>query len=349
MHSLWKLKYSQKFEMEAWRAPCTGQCRELCTNSTDVGHTATVPTDVITTSAFLKEGMKKERHGCEPQGCAPELCQDSVCSRAALTPLQAWMWESHGALHEVGTLHCLLSPAPSTLLCASPVARPQTPPLISNSRDSTAYPGTIFQSFAVPAVKANHPFGCLSSVSPAVTESLFLVLPAAVGKSIYFLLCTYPWLSENISSITLKPAQSPILSPLSLLFPSHLQLIPIFQEVQCPQLDTTFWERLSATTWRRGTTPCILQITFLFIHPIATLGFFFRKRMLLNHVQLVIGYNPRRTLLHSCYRGSWLWLLLKSTNMHLSNPLLDLLHHMLTLFNLTSSLSVVFVFCSVSG
>lgn len=88
-------------------------------------------------------------------------------------------------------------------------------------------------------------------------------------------------------------------------------------------------------------------------------GVFFRNRMLLNHVQLVTGCNPRRTLLHNCYRSSlscpilylfsWLQLLLKSTNTHLSNPLLDLLHHMLTLLNLSSSLSVVFVFCSVSS
>lgn len=72
----------------------------------DVGHTASVPTDVITTSAILKEGMKKKTHGCEPQGCAPELCQCSVCSRAALAPLQAWVGEGHRAVYELGALHC---------------------------------------------------------------------------------------------------------------------------------------------------------------------------------------------------------------------------------------------------
>lgn len=32
--------------------------------------------------------------------------------------------------------------------------------------------------------------------------------------------------------------------------------------------------------------------------------FFFRNRMLLNHVQLVTGYNPKRTFLYNCYPSS---------------------------------------------
>jgi len=32
--------------------------------------------------------------------------------------------------------------------------------------------------------------------------------------------------------------------------------------------------------------------------------FFFRNRMLLNHVQLVTGYNPKRTVLDNCYPSS---------------------------------------------
>lgn len=92
--------------MEARRVPCTGRRWKVCTNSADVGNTASVPTDVITTKAILKEGMKKETHGSEPQGCAPELCQCSVSSRAALTPSQAWVQEGHRAVYELSALHC---------------------------------------------------------------------------------------------------------------------------------------------------------------------------------------------------------------------------------------------------
>lgn len=167
MHSLWKLKYSQKFEMEARRVPCTGRCWKVCTNSADVGNTASVPTDVITTKAILKEGMKKETHGSEPQGCAPELCQCSVSSRAALTPSQA----CHRVTGQCTNceLCTALIPCTSNPRLRQPCIMPTDSSFkISNFRDSTTCPGKVFQSFAILAVKANHLFGCLSSMSPAV-------------------------------------------------------------------------------------------------------------------------------------------------------------------------------------
>lgn len=114
-----------------------GECLALggvavCTNSADVGHTASVPADVITTNAILKAGMKKETHGCEPQGNAPELCQHSVCSRAALTPSEAR--GSQGSV-QTGSSALLLAPGPPTLLC-QPCTMPADSFKISNSRHS---------------------------------------------------------------------------------------------------------------------------------------------------------------------------------------------------------------------
>lgn len=63
------------------------------------------------------------------------------------------------------------------------------------------------------------------------------------------------------------------------------------------------------------------------VHTFHNFFFFFsRNRMPLNHVQLVTGCNPKRTLLCKCYPSSlscpilylfsWLLLLLKRTNTH---------------------------------
>lgn len=74
--------------------------------------------------------------------------------------------------------------------------------------------------------------------------------------------------------------------------------------------------------------------------------FFFGNRMLLNHVQLVTAYNPKGITLYNCcpsslscpstYLFSWSLLLLKCTNKHLPNPLLDLLNPILTLSNISN-------------
>lgn len=62
---------------------------------------ASLSTDVITTtSAILKEKMKRETHGCEPWGQAQELCQCSVLlqNSSSLTPLQkALVWKCERA------------------------------------------------------------------------------------------------------------------------------------------------------------------------------------------------------------------------------------------------------------
>lgn len=58
------LKYSQKWEMESRvRLTLGGVGKFILTTQT----WASLPTDVvITTSAILKDKMKKETHGCEP-------------------------------------------------------------------------------------------------------------------------------------------------------------------------------------------------------------------------------------------------------------------------------------------
>lgn len=121
--------------MEAWRVPCTGRCWEVCANSADVGHTASVSTDVIATSAFLKKGWKR-KHMAVSHGCAPELCQGSVCSGAALTPPRPGCESGQCMNWELCTA---LIPCTSNPTCASPVPCPQTPPLKSKIPDSTAY------------------------------------------------------------------------------------------------------------------------------------------------------------------------------------------------------------------
>lgn len=106
-HSLKRLEYSSTPKNVKWK---NEECLTLGgvgkfvltmqTWATPQEH-ASLPTDVvITTSAILKEKMKKETHGCEPRDQAQELCQCSILvqNSSSPTPLQkALVWKCERA------------------------------------------------------------------------------------------------------------------------------------------------------------------------------------------------------------------------------------------------------------
>lgn len=113
---------------------------------------------------FKKKGWKRKCMTVSPRAVLQSF------SSAVFSPEQHWLprrpgCEGHRAVYELWALHC-----PDSLLLQPSSVPTDSSFKISNSRDSTTCPVKVFQSFAVPAVKSNWPFGYISSMSPAVIE-----------------------------------------------------------------------------------------------------------------------------------------------------------------------------------
>lgn len=163
--------------------------------------------------------------------------------------------------------------------------------------------------------------------------SLFLVLPAAVRRCFFLPSLQLP-LHNLKTSLPHHLEGSPPFQPVIPLI-AFLQLLHILHEVQHLPLDTVFQEKLSTSTWGGRTTPCILDhipVLHTFQNNIAVFSLGTGCCWILFRWWLAI--TPEELCYpSSLYLFSWSLLLLKCTNTRLSNPLQDLLNHILALLN----------------
>lgn len=350
MHSLWTLEYSHKFEMEAWRVACTGWCQEVCTNCRHGEHCQCARRCYYHKCYFKRRDEKGNTWLWAPGLCSRALPGQCLLQSSSDSLAGLGVRGSQGSV-QTRSSALPLCPAPPTLLYPSPFPCPLTPPLKSQIPE-IPQPTQERNSRALLLLLSEGQLPIwMSQVSISCCNRIFFPCPTHSSRRKHL----FPSLHLPLTDL-----KTSLPSPWNQ--PSH----PSWHPSHCFSPVISSWSPFSRKCSAHSLTPCskkgfllpheeegphhvILHITFLFIHPI-TLGVFFRNRMLLNHAQLATGCNPRRTLLHNCCRGSlscpilylfsWSWLLLKSTNTHLSNPLLVLLHHMLTLLNLSSSLSI---------
>lgn len=145
----------------------------------------------------------------------------------------------------------------------------------------------------------------MSKPNVSSCNTIYFSSPTCGGEGKYLLLlCSYLlqiW--KHVSPITLKQPPSSILSSLSLLF-SGSPAAPHFPRSAVPMAGyhvpkKAFYYHVRKKDHIMYLTDCIPVHTF---HN--NIYFFFRNRMLLNHVQLVTGCKPKRNLLYNCYPSS---------------------------------------------